>query len=102
MAAIVISAGSREEYGYDGNGRVTKITEADGSTIESERNFPGKVTAVKDQRGKMTTCACDWQQRLVSVTNPLGKTMTYTYNDSAGSAWGCAAPGEAREEGWPP
>ncbi|WP_145262127.1 RHS repeat-associated core domain-containing protein [Calycomorphotria hydatis] len=89
-------------FGYDAVGRVTSVRNAFGRTWQTrytpngEResvqgpdssvcrysyNFEGRLTEIRNGRGVSRTFAHDWQGRLLSECDGLGRTTNATWND---------------------
>ena len=69
----------RYQFGYDGAGRLTTITDRDGNVTSIERDSVGSPLAVVapfGQRTSVTTDAGHWLSRL---TTPLGESVGATY-----------------------
>ena len=66
---------------YDGNGNLTKILYADGTSVNYTINATTKlVDSMTDQRGKTWSYGYDAQGNRTSVTSPLGNKTTYGYD----------------------
>jgi RHS repeat-associated protein len=64
----------------DASNRVTRVDHPDGSFETFDYNALGQITAHRARDGGVTAAAYDPQGRIVSRTDPLGKTWTYAYN----------------------
>ena len=85
---MVYADGTREDYTYDGASRVSTITHTDrnGTQLdyyEYTYDAAGNLTEEKNRYGS-TRYTYDANRRLKSVTEPEGRTTTYTY-DTAGN-----------------
>jgi len=86
--AVVYADGTREDYTYDGASRVSTLSHTDrnGELLdyyEYTYDSVGNLTEEKNRNG--STCyTYDANRRLKSVTEPEGRTTTYTY-DMAGN-----------------
>ena len=85
--------------GYDSNGNLTSITDAENETINMVVSSEGLVTSVTDRRGYTTNYNYDpTSRRLLSVVTPGGpngapaRTTTFTY-DSYGNLTSVTEPG---------
>jgi RHS repeat-associated protein len=75
--------GNRITAGYTGS-QLTSIAHSDGSTLTFTYNSAGLLAQVADSSGRVATYAYDANERLISVTTPLG-TTSYTYtSETAG------------------
>ncbi|MFP4029047.1 MAG: hypothetical protein ACLFWL_14750, partial [Candidatus Brocadiia bacterium] len=79
------------ERSYDGNGRVTAVTDPLGNTTTRSYNKNGQLTAATDPLGNTTSRSYDAAGNLTSTTDPLGNTTTYSYDD-AGNMTGTTDP----------
>ena len=70
-------------YGYDGEGRLTGVTNPDGTTMAYTYDALGRKTSVTVPSGE-TTYDYDQFNRLISVKDPDGNETRYTY-DSRGN-----------------
>ena len=69
----------RYQFGYDGSGRVTTVTDGDGNVTTVQRDMTGNATAIVGPFGQQTTLAMDMNGNLATVTNPAGEATTMTY-----------------------
>jgi RHS repeat-associated protein len=67
-------------FGYDAQGRLTSIADADNNVTTFQRNGAGLATAIVSPYGETTTLTMDGQGRLTQVANPAGERMTLGYN----------------------
>jgi RHS repeat-associated protein len=66
-------------FGYDAEGRLTQVTDADGLVTHVERNTAGRPTAVVAPHGQRTVLGVDAQGYLNSVTNPASEATLLTH-----------------------
>ncbi|MGH8849532.1 MAG: Ig-like domain-containing protein, partial [Casimicrobiaceae bacterium] len=74
------------EFGYDGNGRLTTVTEKTGGTdnvTTIEHDGSGNPTAIVGPFGQNTALAVDGNGFLKSITNPVGEALQMT-SDAGG------------------
>jgi RHS repeat-associated protein len=69
-------------FTYDGNGLLTRITDADGKMTNIERGTGGWPTAIVGPYGRRTTLQPDPNKFVASITNPAGDTPQFTYSDT--------------------
>jgi len=67
------------QFGYDGGGRLTSITDRDGNVTTVERDAQGVASAIVGPYGQRTPLAMDANGYLASVTNPAGEAHRATY-----------------------
>ncbi|MDP2673555.1 MAG: RHS repeat-associated core domain-containing protein [Dehalococcoidia bacterium] len=67
------------EFGYDGTGRLTAVTDGDGNVTTIERDTSGKPTAIVGPFGQRTDLTLDPDGYLASVTNPAGEAIQLGY-----------------------
>lgn len=86
LVAVTSPLGSVVKYEYTG-GLPTKVIRPEGNSEEMRYDAAGRVTAVLDSEGNTTTfnhdLACSGTSgpcRASSITDPLGNTVTMTYN----------------------
>jgi RHS repeat-associated protein len=67
-------------FSYDGQGRLSQITDGDGLITQIERDALGNLSAIVAPFGQRTTLALDSNGYLAKVTNPAGESheMAYT------------------------
>ena len=70
-------------FAYDGAGRVTSVTDADGNVSTLERDASGRLTAIVSPFGKRTTLTFDQNGYLATLTNPANEVVTVVH-DSLG------------------
>ncbi|HLG51445.1 MAG TPA: hypothetical protein VKY56_07395, partial [Chloroflexota bacterium] len=66
-------------FGYDSNGRLISVTDANGNVTTIQRDSNGNPTAVVAPFGQTTTVTLDSNGFLASVTDPEGNTTRMTY-----------------------
>ncbi|MBI4704111.1 MAG: hypothetical protein HY744_23630, partial [Deltaproteobacteria bacterium] len=69
-------------YGYDGNGRLVTIRDADGRETKIARTAEGLPTTITSPFGQVTSFAYDGLGRPTAITNPAGETVSMTYYGS--------------------
>lgn len=72
--------GNTSRYSYDSIGRVTKKTNADGTSISYTYNDMSNTIDIRDEKDEETTYVYDNQGRLTEVRQPENVTTRYTYN----------------------
>jgi len=78
LATETDSEGYLLKYAYDVLNRLIKTTYPDGSTRETTWD-KFDVAATKDRNGKITRYAHDATRNLTSMTDPLNRTLKYSY-----------------------
>ena len=68
------------EFGYDAQGRLVRVQDADGRDTYVDRNAAGDPLAIVAPDGRRTTLAVNASARLSSVANPLGQARTFSYD----------------------
>jgi RHS repeat-associated protein len=68
-----------EQFAYDGDGRLTVVTDADGNATTIERSGDGKPTAIVGPYGQRTELTLDASGRLTELESPAGEATTFTY-----------------------
>lgn len=63
----------RTSFGYDGDGRLTSMTDANGNALEIERASSGAPLAVLAPGGQRTSFTVDGAGRATAITNPAGR-----------------------------
>lgn len=66
-------------FGYDSQGRLLKVTDANGNITTIERNALGEPTAIIAPFGQRTELSLDGNGYLASATNPAGEAYAMTY-----------------------
>jgi RHS repeat-associated protein len=66
-------------FGYDSQGRLVKVTDANGNITTIERNALGEPTAIIAPFGQRTELRLDGNGYLASATNPAGEAYAMTY-----------------------
>ncbi len=66
-------------FGYDSQGRLIKVTDANGNITAIERNALGEPTAIIAPFGQRTELSLDESGYLASATNPAGEAYAMTY-----------------------
>ncbi|MCB9419049.1 MAG: hypothetical protein H6667_04560 [Ardenticatenaceae bacterium] len=67
-------------FGYDGNGRLTSITDANQNITTIERNVSGQPTAIVASGGQRTPLTLTAGGYLRTIANPAGNTVTLAYD----------------------
>jgi len=70
------------EFGYDGSGRLTAITDGDGNVIRIERNSGGSPTVIVAPYGQRTTLTVDANGYLSQITDPAGQAIQLVSTES--------------------
>ncbi len=83
-SGIQASNGMNLTIARDSQGRVTSITEPDGSQIQYGYDFYGDLVTVTDAGGNVTRYTYDTNHQLESVYDPLGRQGTRNEYDSSG------------------
>ena len=68
------------EFAYDAQGRLSTITDVNGSSTRIERDALGAATAIVAPFGQRTTLITNPDGYLASVTSPAGETHQMTYS----------------------
>ena len=68
-------------FGYDAGGALVSVTGQTGQTTTIERDADGSPTAIVGHFGHRTDLTVDADGLLSSVTDPLGRTRTFDYDD---------------------
>jgi RHS repeat-associated protein len=66
-------------FGYDGQGRLTSITDTDTNVTTVQRDGTGVATAIVSPYGETTTLTIDGNGRLTQVRDPANATVTLGY-----------------------
>ncbi|MBU0673185.1 MAG: hypothetical protein KJ950_00920 [Proteobacteria bacterium] len=74
--------GNNLSISYDGY--TTTISDASGNSYAHTHTDTGELDQSSDKIGAVTTYDYDAKGRRISVTNPLGGHITYTYHDASG------------------
>ena len=80
--AVVDPNGQRTEHVYDGAGRRTRTTYADGTTREQSYDALGRVIEKRDEGGRVTAFEYDGLGRLIAVTDPAGGRTVYRHDET--------------------
>ncbi|RMG84701.1 MAG: RHS repeat protein, partial [Candidatus Dadabacteria bacterium] len=67
-------------FGYDGDGRLVTVTDADGNVTTVERDGAGNPTAIVAPGGQRTELTLDANGFLASVANPAAETWQFAYS----------------------
>jgi RHS repeat-associated protein len=77
-------AGNVTTYTYDLAGQLTKTTYADGTFTQQSFDDLGRLSTKTDERGNTSTYGyqpgCGCSERLTSVTDPLNRTTSFSYD----------------------
>lgn len=76
-------AGNTTSFQYDANSRLTRVTHPD-NTYRSFQYDCCSLTGITDENGHKTTIATNKLLQPLSITDPLGHVLSYTY-DATGS-----------------
>jgi RHS repeat-associated protein len=71
----------RYEFAYDGEGRLTGLTDGDGNVTAIERDADGNPVAIAAPFGQRTALALNSSGYLASISNPAGEISQFTYTD---------------------
>ncbi len=66
-------------FGYDSDGRLITVTDADNNVTAVNRDGSGNPTSVTAPAGQTTTVNVDANDYLETITNPAGQTVTFDY-----------------------
>lgn len=83
--------GQELRYAYDGEGRITTITDGAGQQTVRAYDALGRLIEETDPTGAVTRYGYDAADKLISVTDPRGLMTVYTYN-GLGELLGQASP----------
>jgi RHS repeat-associated protein len=67
-------------YGYDGQNRLTTITDTQDRVATATYNAQGLIETLTDSTGRVVRYGYDANKRLTSVTDAAGKVTTYAYD----------------------
>jgi len=85
LLASATNAAGTVQYTYDANGRLSKVTNADGSSVSYGYDLNGNRTAVTTQlpggSPRLTAYTFDPLDRIETVTDPEGGVTTYAYDE---------------------
>ncbi|WP_437613827.1 DNRLRE domain-containing protein [Sorangium sp. So ce834] len=76
--------GTRYQFGYDPEGRLTTVTDVDGQVTSIQRNASGVATAIVAPTLQTTSLAMDAEGYLWTLTNPANETTTLEYYPGTG------------------
>ena len=80
LTSIVDRNGNTTTLTYSG-GNLTKVTDTYGRTLTFTYNAQNKLVSVTDPLGRITSVQYDsTAHKLMQITDPLGKSVQYTYN----------------------
>ena len=68
------------EFGYDAEGRLATVADADGKVTSIDRDGAGKVAAIVGPYGQPTSFELDANGYLATLTNPGGETESFSYS----------------------
>jgi RHS repeat-associated protein len=68
-----------QSFGYDADGYLTSVTDADGNAVTLERDGAGRATAIHAPFGQTMTLSYDADGNLASATDPLGRVTALSY-----------------------
>jgi RHS repeat-associated protein len=71
-----LTGGVLFEFGYDGNGWLTSVTDGDGKVTQIERDGSGRPTAIVGPFGQQTDLSTDANGFLSGITNPAGEQLS--------------------------
>ncbi|QSA95834.1 PKD domain-containing protein [Methylococcus sp. EFPC2] len=69
-------------FGYDGEGRLTQVSDANGNVTTLERSATGVLQGIVGPYGQRTDVTFDAHGYLASARNPLGETFNMAYTES--------------------
>src|SRR5699024_4394499 len=72
----------RVSYEYDAMGRVTKLTNEDGTFETYTYDENGNLLSSADENGHTTTYTYDKNNNVLTATDPMGGVTTYTYSET--------------------
>lgn len=72
---------------YDSQGRVWKVTDADGQTVEFSYDVAGKTQSATDQLGYVTVQKSDAQGNLIREEDPAGGIVKRGFDDQDNLLW---------------
>jgi YD repeat-containing protein len=67
------------EFGYDTNGKLITVTDANTNVTTITRDATGAVTGITGPYGQSNTTTLDANGYLASITNPNGETTSFSY-----------------------
>jgi RHS repeat-associated protein len=76
-----LTGATERMFGYDGEGRLIRITDSFGNVTEIERDASGTPVAIVAPFGQRTELELDGEGFLASVTNPAGESYQLRYAD---------------------
>jgi len=79
MTIDLETKGTIHAFGYDGNNRLSQITDRFGSVTAIQRNGDGIPTGIVSPDGIVTSLAIDDKNHLNAVTGPDGSAYTFEY-----------------------
>lgn len=81
--------GGAATYEYDRDGKIKNITRADGTTITPTYDAAGRISALTTPQGTYTYAYSANTGQVVSMSEPAGSTVTYSYDGPllTGAAW---------------
>ena len=74
-----LTGATRWTFGYDANGRLITVTDADNKVTTIERDGSGLATGILTPGGQRTTLTVDASGDLTSLANPATNTIQLTY-----------------------
>jgi RHS repeat-associated protein len=66
-------------YSFNGQGKLTSMTDRDGNTVTLAYDGSGQLAAVTDSAGHTITCSSNGDGTLASISAPDGRTVSYGY-----------------------
>jgi RHS repeat-associated protein len=70
----------RYSFGYDGEGRLSTITDGNTNVTTLERDGSGNPTTIVSPYGQRTTLSVSASGNIGSIANPAGETFTFSYS----------------------
>jgi RHS repeat-associated protein len=77
LASVVDPIGNATQFAYDLKGNLVSKTDASGNTMTFSNDSEGRITSITDALGETTRVSHDGPD-LAQVTDPLGRTMTFS------------------------
>jgi RHS repeat-associated protein len=81
VAKLINSNGDTIDCSYDIGGHIQRTTDAYGNVSTSQYDAPGNLVRLEDPLGAVTTWAYDARGNLLAETDPVGRVTAYTYSE---------------------